>query len=336
MAYSVETNRRCHGRRSFAAFTLVELLVVIAIICMLVALLLPAVQAARESSRRSQCASQERQLGIAASNFFAAKGHFPPGVEQRYFNSAVSHRGVPLFVRLFPFMEHGVMLFDWDYDDPINNVNQGDDSKAAIVLPILVCASDDLPENPISVSQNWQYALTSYGGNGGTRGYFPQLSTADGVFFTTGEASEPKNWQRPVEPRDITDGLSNTVAFGERSHLDPNYETFNAAGMGEPLKKWGWWAASASRKMVGHVTMSAFAPINYQLPFSYDARSGQSPPADSFAQFNANYVDLRIAAFGSNHPGGANFCFTDGSLRFLTTETDQSVLTAAYTRAADD
>ena len=122
--------------------------------------------------------------------------------------------------------------------------------------------------------------------------------------------------------------------FGERSHTDLNYQTFNAAGYGEPLDQQGWWGASTSRKMIGHVTMSAHAPINYRLPFSFSDRAGKSPPADSFNDFQA-YVDLRLCAYGSEHPAGANFCFADGSLRFLTSQTEQAVLRSLSTRAGD-
>ena len=82
------------------AFTLVELLVVIAIIGTLVALLLPAVQAAREAARRSQCQSQIRQLAIGSHNFHDVRGTFPPGVFQLSFSGAPKFRGVSLFVDL--------------------------------------------------------------------------------------------------------------------------------------------------------------------------------------------------------------------------------------------
>ena len=317
------------------AFTLVELLVVIAIIGLLLAILLPAVQMAREAGRRTQCASQLRQLGVAATSFENAKGSFPPGVQQWFFNSAVAYRGIPLFAYLLPYLEQNQVLVNWNYDDPIHNADQGARSNTAVVLPILLCPADDISKNPIVMeSRNWYYALGSYGGNGGSRSYFPLQSTADGVFHATGEASEPKLKQRPVAPRDIRDGLSNTILFGERSHTDLTYQTFNAAGYGEPLDQQGWWGASTSRKMIGHVTMSAHAPINYRLPFSFSDRAGKSPPADSFNDFQA-YVDLRLCAYGSEHPAGANFCFADGSLRFLTSQTEQAVLRSLSTRAGD-
>jgi prepilin-type N-terminal cleavage/methylation domain-containing protein len=98
-----------------SGFSLIELLVVIAVIGILTAILLPAVQSAREAARRAQCASQLRQLGIAANSHVSAKGHFPPGVEQRNFNTAVSHRGVPVFVHLLPYLEQASVLVNWDY-----------------------------------------------------------------------------------------------------------------------------------------------------------------------------------------------------------------------------
>jgi prepilin-type processing-associated H-X9-DG protein len=217
------------------------------------------------------------------------------------------------------------------------NTNQGSNSNTAVLMPNLVCPSDEISRNPIVFATGgWTYALGSYGGNGGTRSYFPPSSTTDGVFHTTGPASEPAANQTVVRPEDITDGLSHTLLFGERSHHDPNYKSFNAAGWGELLDQWGWWAASTDRKMIGHVTMSGYVPINYQLPFSYDHRAGQNPPADTYAMFQATYVDMRICAFGSCHPGGANFCFADGSVQYLVSETDLALLRALCTRAKGD
>ena len=325
------------GRILRDGFSLVELLVVIALIGILVSLLLPAIQASRESARRARCASQLRQLAIAADNFVAVERHYPPGIEQWYFNSAVAYRGIPLFAYLLPYLEEANVLVSWDYNDPINNANRGNQSNTAVVLPLLVCPSDSIDLNPIVMtSRDWHYALTSYGGNGGSRAYFPDDAITDGMFYTTGEASEPQGYQKPVRPRQVTDGLSRTLLFGERNHDDPNYLTFNAAGWGEPLKEWGWWGASTSRKMIGHVTLSSFAPLNYQLPFNYGSRAGQSPPADGFAQFQDYYVDLRIAAYGSGHPEGVNLCYADGSVQFTNDAIEPALLKAISTRAGSE
>jgi prepilin-type processing-associated H-X9-DG protein len=152
------------------------------------------------------------------------------------------------------------------------------------------------------------------------------------MFHTTGSAAEPATTQRPVRLREVTDGTGKTILFGERSHDDPNFETFVPISWTQSLSTWGWWGPSGGRKAIGHVTLSAFAPINYRLPFARGATAGLSPPAGSGVEFQY-YVDLRFCAYGSEHPGGANFAFADGSGRFLGSATDILVLQALSTRA---
>jgi prepilin-type N-terminal cleavage/methylation domain-containing protein/prepilin-type processing-associated H-X9-DG protein len=317
-----------------AAFTLVELLVVIAIIGVLVALLLPAVQSARESSRRAQCQNNLRQLAIAALNFEVAQGHFPPGMQQSLFAAAPVYRGSSLFVHMLPQLEESSVQQTWDFDDPQNNANGGIKARAATVLPVLVCASDTIDQNPV-LQQNGYYGLTSYGGNGGTRAYLPWLSTTDGMFHTTGRASEPVTNQHPVRRREVTDGLSKTLLLGERSHDDPNFELFVPMSWTASLKPWGAWGSSSGRKSIGQVTMHAFAPINYRLPFAPGGGASQTPPAGDASAFQY-YVDMRLGAWGSNHPGGANFAMADGSGRFLVDETELSILRQYGTRSGGE
>ena len=316
-------SRPCIALRSrFAAFTLVELLVVIAVIGVLVSLLLPAVQSAREAGRRTQCANQLRQLGVAAQAYVSAKKEFPPGVKQWYFSAAVSHRGIPLFAFMLPYLEEGDRLAVWDYADPMNNADHGAESNTAVVLPLLVCPSDEILVNPvdgpriaIGCTRSAATAATAERGR-----IFRSSRRPTGCFFTTGEASEPKQNQRPVRPRDVTDGLSKTLLFGERSHSDANFATFNDAGWGEPLAEWGWWGASTSRKMIGHVTMSAFAPINYRLPFSFaeqvgaDAVGGQLRPVSEelrrSAALCATEAITRAERISSSATGACDFSRT--------------------------
>src|SRR5262249_16648336 len=103
-----------HRSRTCRAFTLVELLVVIAIIGVLVALLLPAVQMAREAARRTQCTNQLRQLAIAAHEFHDTNQAFPPGVFQLKFSAAPQYRGVSLYVKLLPYLEQVNLAQGWD------------------------------------------------------------------------------------------------------------------------------------------------------------------------------------------------------------------------------
>src|SRR5262249_61848569 len=117
------------------------------------------------------------------------------------------------------------------------------------------------PQHPIDSGSNRWYGLTSYAGNGGTRSYDPQFATNDGIFCVIGPGSQTAPTGLPVRMADVYDGLSNTFLFGERSHLDPNNDSFVAnfgppSGQGQSLSlmgQVGWWAASGGRLAAGDV-----------------------------------------------------------------------------------
>ncbi len=318
-----------------SAFTLVELLVSVAIIGTLMALVLPAVQSAREAARRAQCTSHLKQIALAAHEYHVALGTFPPGLNQFEFPSAPRYRGTSVFVFLLPYVEQGSLAAGWDYAQPLSNTEGGPAARSAVVLPILICPSDLIEENPVGRGGRYQ-ALTSYGGNGGSRSYDPDLASVDGVFHTTGPASAPKPHQQPVRIDAIRDGTTQTFLFGERDHRDPNFETFAQASWTDiSIPSLGTWAAIGGRKRIGDVTMSGFAPINYRLPFDYAHRNAAQPPAGNKAAF-AYYEDLRVCAWGSGHPGGANFALADGSVRWFSERTASPALRALSTRAGGE
>jgi prepilin-type N-terminal cleavage/methylation domain-containing protein/prepilin-type processing-associated H-X9-DG protein len=297
-------------------FTLIELLVVIAIIAVLIGLLLPAVQKVREAASRMQCSNNLKQIALAAHNYHNSMDRFPPGVNQLVFPVQPRFRGVTLFVYLAPYLEQDNLTRDWDIVDPLMNTVlpvPGRQAKTATIVPLLTCPSDPIRENPVDAGNNRWYALTSYGGNGGTRSYDPSLATNDGIFHVIGPGSQTASNGAPIRIADITDGLSNTALFGERSHRDPNLDTAAEIIVPPPMQfinptnKIGWWANSGGRLAAGDVTLSAFAPINYRIPANY--------PTD-YAAFQPLY-DQRVCAFGSEHSGGANFARADGSVRFI-------------------
>jgi prepilin-type N-terminal cleavage/methylation domain-containing protein len=313
------------------AFTLVELLVVIALIGVLIALLAPAIQSAREAARRTQCKNQLRQLGIACLNYHDSRREFPAGQRQNAYPTAPVYRGTPLFVSILPYIEETSLSKRWNEQQPELNLVGGSNSLTATVLPILVCPSDQLPEQPVQVNQEW-YAQTSYGGNGGTRSYVANLAKLDGMFYTTGQASEPQKNQRPVRMRQILDGTSKTILLGERQHLDTNYELFVTNGWTQSsLSTWAYWAPIVGRRAIGHVTLSSSAPLNYQLPFTPDNASAAAQVTDgvSFSQ----YSDMRLTAYGSLHAGLVNLVFVDSSVVSLNDDIPLEALQALITKA---
>ncbi|MFL5338716.1 MAG: DUF1559 domain-containing protein [Gemmataceae bacterium] len=305
------------------AFTLIELLVVIAIIAILIGLLLPAVQKVRAAAARAKCQNNLKQLALAAHNYHGVNERFPPGVYQLSFAAAPKFRGVTLFVYLAPYMEQDNLSRDWNYTDPLVNTQtpaSGPPAKTAALVPILLCPSDVINgPNPFNSGSNRWYSLTSYGGNGGSRSYDPASAANDGIFFVIGPGSQTAPNSQAVRIADVSDGLSNTALFGERSHRDPNNDAAAAAITAppngqqiSPMAQLGWWASSGGRLAAGDVSMSSFAPLNYQIP--------DNPPM-SYAAFFPLY-EKRVNAFGSLHGGGANFALADGSVRFVSETID--------------
>jgi len=309
-------------------FTMVELLVVITIIGMLTALLLPAVQSAREAGQRIQCASQLRQLAMAAHNYHAAWNTFPPGVDHATSNKT------SLLVIMLPYIENGAFYQQWI--QPGANRT----ALAGTVLGGLVCPADPIPKNPVNHGST-KYGLTSYGGCAGTRSFCSVTSSpdlkADGVFFEVGAYSYPVNGQTAVSIAAIADGTSQTLLFGERNHDDANFDSFSAAGWekGQPLGEFGFWTGSCGGWDLADVTLSSYAPINYQVPLGYADRARLNPAANSATDFYF-YADLRLCAFGSGHPGGANFAMADASGHFLSENVDLATLRALSTRAGGE
>jgi prepilin-type N-terminal cleavage/methylation domain-containing protein/prepilin-type processing-associated H-X9-DG protein len=309
-------------------FTLIELLVVIAIIAVLIGLLLPAVQKVREAANRMSCTNNLKQIALATQTFHGDRQKFPTGARLPVDVGERPTGGTNLWVQLLDYIEQGNLSKTWDDNDNRNNVAGGRNAAQAQVIPILLCPSDPLPETVAELTAAvWRppawsrgfYGMSSYGGNAGTRSVpagpppaFPLL-TRDGIFFIDSS----------VRLEDITDGTSNTFLFGERYHRDPEFDVrepvvFPGIEPIAQLGKWGFVAGPGG--VMTNVTLHSAAPINYPMP------SG----GDQLALLN------RAAAFGSGHPGGANFAFADGSVRFLSNSTLLETLRALSTRAGGE
>jgi prepilin-type processing-associated H-X9-DG protein len=307
--------------------TLVELLVVIAIIGLLVAMLLPAVAASRESARRVSCLNNMRQLGLASHHHHDVNKKFPTGVRIPTDVDGRPTDGTNVFVELLLYFEQDDLHRRWDYKDNSNNVAGGRNATQAQVIEILLCPSDPLPARVSEItaanflSPPWArgfYGMSSYGGNAGKRSVnpgpppdFPGI-TRDGIFFLDSN----------VRLADVTDGSSSTILFGERFHHDPQFDLLQPVvlpGTGLIAER-GKWGLVAGVGAMAHVTLHTAVKINYQTPVG----------ADSLAMSN------RVCAFGSGHPGGANFGFADGSARFVAEDLLLEQLQALSTRAGEE
>jgi prepilin-type processing-associated H-X9-DG protein len=302
---------------------LIELLVVIAIIGVLIALLLPAVQRVRESANRARCTNNLKQLAIAAHHHHDGKGMFPTGVHTVVHTDDDRYaEGTTWEVELLPYFEQENTYRRWDYSDHRNNVAGGTSATTAQVMKILLCPSDPLADplfhfTDVLDQYSWAwgyYGLGSYGGNAGTRSFPLGQVSRDGILFPDSR----------IRIADVTDGTSNTFLFGERVHRDADYDriTHDSFPGFYPLEAFGMWAAVmfTSGGSLPHHTLSAVAAINYQMP-----PSGGQPEMNN-----------RLCAFGSGHPGGANFVFVDGSVRFVSESTPVEILQALSTRASGE
>jgi prepilin-type N-terminal cleavage/methylation domain-containing protein len=309
------------------AFTLIELLVVIAIIAILIALLLPAVQQAREAARRAQCKNGLKQIGLAVHNYESTHSCLPPGQIRVQFAAMPKFRGWSMFVQLLPYLDQAPLYNKWNFNDPLDNESS---LRTAAVVPVLTCPSDVVPANPYTKTPSGaQYAITSYGGNGGTKSHPPTDNAGNGMFGPTGPATPSFPL---VRLRDVSDGLSNTLMLGERNHTDRNFDTYFGTGAMNPMNGWGFWAPSGGQFGLTDVTMSSFSKINYLLPFN-----ATTNPIASQTTFDATpEVILRLNAFGSMHSGGAQFAMGDGSSRFISENVSQAILVGASTRAGNE
>lgn len=338
-------------KSSRPAFTLVELLVVIAIIGILVALLLPAVQAAREAARGNQCKNNLKQIGLGMLNYESALGELPPGAEVdpnrdcRGDNS--NCRGIGLYVLILPYLEQvsvddrlQTLLDNRTQSDWAWTVIEQDPTLESLRLPVYICPSTTMWAG---VQQRRDYTGVSGGGRTHPGLPAPEKQPAAtgsrGAVFTDGVFI----MDRALPLRRVIDGTSQTLAFGES--FSP---TFAGGPPGWPGKG---VTSCDSDPTYGPGNESCGGPGCWYHGGGLNLGSGQlgSHSPGRMLQsvdrpLNSQWVNAALrpeesneACFSSDHPGGiVHFVFVDGHVQAISDTIDQAVLEAAATFGRGD
>ena len=191
-------------------FTLIELLVVIAIIAVLISLLLPAVQQAREAARRTQCKNNLKQIGLALHNYLDANNTFPPAFVSDIAQNATPGGEWSIHARIMPFLDQANL-----YNTADLSLAYGDGANQGIAtqrISTYLCPSEVLDKTRLSGSTPIHYPV-NYGYNAGT------WNVWDNTTQTAGDGSFAVNFA--YQPRDFSDGMSNTLGFAEVKAYTP-------------------------------------------------------------------------------------------------------------------
>jgi len=286
--------------RRNSGFTLVELLVVIAIIGILIGLLLPAVQSVRAAARRAQCSNNLKQIGIGMLAYHNVYQKFPPG---SFWGGAYANWRGSILIRLLPHIEQKALYDEFDFNVQVDNQTMGNSSKpiGGNIVSTYVCPSDTNSEL-LNGRAIHNYAASK----GPTRHidspYCPCPEWQSWNNYGLAPYGNRNDYAGPfcrmgvsTAIRDCRDGVSNTIYFGEvrrdcSAHIQQG------------------WAQSNN----GNGLVSTLIPINYD--------SCSSNTSDPGCQRTANWnTEL---GFKSQHAGGAQFLFGDGSVHFLTESID--------------
>lgn len=338
-------------------FTLIELLVVIAIIGVLVGLLLPAVQAAREAARRIYCVNNLKQLGLGLHNHHEAKGGFPGSVGATKLGQRAT---VSWIARILPYTEYTTLYDSIPFSNDYTGTSGAINVVKNIALPTLLCPSSPIPSENVNKTyvtdpdwvQGASYVAVSGASNGNqttTGGLIPGFAetrinqmgsayiAAGGVLFANGE-------QPNVGPKSsltiVTDGTSKTLMLGEQSDFlidtSGNEQTWLSGGYCLGWLAGGW--GEGTPPSIFYSTVSGWTPgyVSTQnattIRWNINQKSGWTGASGGVQASGGRCYIQDNAPLTSAHPGGVLVCMADGSVQFLENTITLDVLARLATR----
>lgn len=320
--------------RSHNAFTLVELLVVIAIIGILVAMLLPAIQAAREAARRSECSNHLKQIGLACLNFESAQRALPPASS----NTPIERdNSLGWQVSILPYLEEGALSanIDANYAEKAESLELAND----VVVSQYQCPSD--PEIETERGRKYDIRVMSYAavlGSYASRAGITDCGPKDGCVGDDGNDFGPVNLDGLLRVgaftplRRVTDGLSKTALVGERWYqlrtwtFGSYYSVRDTDGVGSPKGPQQRTAVSSAKNFDRRYLPNAdLDRVGYYALHLEEDRPAL--PADATKSIKFNNLP-----FGSFHPGGVHFALGDGGVRFTADDIEEETYLALGSR----
>ena len=305
------------ARRARGGFTLIELLVVIAIIAVLIALLLPAVQAAREAARRINCVNNMKQIGLALHNYHEAVQTFPPGYAS-FWKADTGDAGTAEDDLGPGWGWAGMILPQMEQHAVFNAINFGltmtypaNQTGQTVQINTYLCPSDStLRLVPVRDETNTKTVYTvagsNYVGMYGTGEIGDAPGKGSGIFFRNSR----------VTFADVRDGTSQTLMVGERSH-NLSYVTWTGRAVG------GWLFKTSSIEG-GTDTFNAGPEESFTMILG--------PIEEIDGPRTPNHPRAHVEDYWSRHPGGVNFVFGDGSVRFVKNSINPLIYRALATR----